>query len=189
MDGINPGYTRRAVTLDELARRLECRLEGDGGIQVTRVASLDDAGPGDLTFLANAKYASRLPATRASAVLTDDTVTSAPCANLRTQNVYLSVMRGRGGAAIPVIVKVDRGDGSLSEVPIHDVAFSQVSVANRSGLMSRSRPSSSLAQARGSAPGRFSSRMSSSGPASRSARTATCTPWQRSAKAQNSGSG
>ena len=48
----------------------------------------------------------------------------------RTQNVYLSVMRGRGAAAIPVIVKVDRGDGSLSEVPIRDVAFSQVSVAN-----------------------------------------------------------
>src|SRR5882757_918667 len=48
----------------------------------------------------------------------------------RTQNAYLSVMRGRGSAAIPLIVKIDRNDGSPSEVPIQDVAFSQVSVAN-----------------------------------------------------------
>jgi hypothetical protein len=48
----------------------------------------------------------------------------------RTQNVYLSIMRGRGTAAIPLIVKIDRSDGSLSEVPIEDVAFSQVSLAN-----------------------------------------------------------
>jgi hypothetical protein len=52
----------------------------------------------------------------------------------RTQNVYLSVMRGRGSAAIPLIVKIDRTDGSLSEVPIQDVAFSQVSVANAPNL-------------------------------------------------------
>jgi UDP-3-O-[3-hydroxymyristoyl] glucosamine N-acyltransferase len=84
------------VTLEELARRLECRLEGSGAIVVTRVAGLDEAGPGDLTFLANAKYANRLATTRASAVLLDDHTTDAPCAVLRTSHVYLAFARAVG---------------------------------------------------------------------------------------------
>jgi UDP-3-O-[3-hydroxymyristoyl] glucosamine N-acyltransferase len=78
------------VTLAELARHLGCRLEGDGDLDVTRVAGLEDAGPGDLTFFSNPKYASKLPATRATAVIADDKVTTAPCAVLRTPQVYLA---------------------------------------------------------------------------------------------------
>ena len=48
----------------------------------------------------------------------------------RTHNVYLSVMRGTGDAAVPVLVKIDRLDGSLSEVALDGVPFSQVSIAN-----------------------------------------------------------
>jgi len=86
-------YTRRAVTLEELAQRLGCRLDGDGAIDVTRVAGLDEAGPGDLTFLANAKYASKLASTRASAVIADERTTGAPCAVLRTAHPYLAMAR------------------------------------------------------------------------------------------------
>jgi UDP-3-O-[3-hydroxymyristoyl] glucosamine N-acyltransferase len=78
------------VRLADLATHLSCRLEGDGAIEITRVAGLDDAGPGDVTFLANPKYASRLPTTRASAVIADASVTSAPCAILRTETPYLA---------------------------------------------------------------------------------------------------
>ncbi len=78
------------MILRELAERLQCRLEGDGGIEITRVAALEDAGPGDITFLSNPKYASKLAGTRASAVIADQTVTSAPCAILRTAQVYLT---------------------------------------------------------------------------------------------------
>ena len=60
------------MTLAELAHRLGCRLEGDGAVEVTRVAGLEEAGPGDLTFLSNPKYASKLPTTRASAVIAPD---------------------------------------------------------------------------------------------------------------------
>ena len=66
------------MTLAELAQRLGCRLEGDGAVDVTRVAGLEEAGPGDLTFLSNPKYASKLPATRASAVIAPDGVTTRP---------------------------------------------------------------------------------------------------------------
>jgi UDP-3-O-[3-hydroxymyristoyl] glucosamine N-acyltransferase len=78
------------VTLADLAERLGCRLEGDATLEVGGVAALDDAGPGDVTFLANSKYAARLPATRATAVIADDSATSSPCAVLRTAQPYLA---------------------------------------------------------------------------------------------------
>jgi len=57
------------LNLRELAERLQCRLDGDGDIVVTRVAGIERAEPGDLTFLANPKYHGFLQTTRASAVL------------------------------------------------------------------------------------------------------------------------
>ena len=89
-------YTRGAVTLDELARRLDCRLEGDGSIVVTRVAGIDEAGPGDLTFLTNQKYANRLATTRASAVIVDEKTVGSPCPVLRSQYPYLAFARAVG---------------------------------------------------------------------------------------------
>ena len=78
------------MILAELAERLGCRLEGDGTVQVTRVAGIEDAGPGDLTFLANPKYASKLATTRASAVIVDESAKVAPCPMLRTAQPYLA---------------------------------------------------------------------------------------------------
>ena len=57
------------MTLRELAERLGCRLEGDGDLEIRRVASLDQAGEGDVAFFANPKYAPALRRTRATAVI------------------------------------------------------------------------------------------------------------------------
>jgi UDP-3-O-[3-hydroxymyristoyl] glucosamine N-acyltransferase len=73
-----------------LATRLGCQLEGDGTIEVGRVAGIEDAVPGELTFLSNSKYASKLATTRASAVIVDPSVKVAPCAMLRTAHPYLA---------------------------------------------------------------------------------------------------
>ena len=81
------------MKLHELAARLECRLEGDGDIEIHRVAGLDEAVSGDLTFFANAKYAAALRATRASAVILGEDVEAVPCAMLRTRNPYLAFGR------------------------------------------------------------------------------------------------
>ena len=81
------------MTLAELARQLDCRLEGDGTIEVVRVAGIEDAQPGEVTFLTNSKYASRLAATHASAVIADDSLTGAPCAVLRSRHPYLTFAR------------------------------------------------------------------------------------------------
>ena len=44
-------------------------------------------------------------------------------------NVYFSVMRGSGDAAIPVIIRVS-GDGIISDVALEDVAFSQYDITD-----------------------------------------------------------
>lgn len=84
------------MKLRELAERLGCRLDGDGDIEIVRVAGIRDAGPGDLTFLANRKYESVLGATRASAVLLRDDGPPAPCAVLRADDPYLAFARAVG---------------------------------------------------------------------------------------------
>ncbi len=81
------------MTLGELARRLECPVEGEAGIEIHRVAKIETAGPGDVTFLANPKYASALAATRASAVIADAAITVAPCAIIRSATPYLTFAR------------------------------------------------------------------------------------------------
>ncbi len=56
------------MKLKEIAEKLDCVLEGDGGIEITGVNSLERAGPGELTFLANRKYTPLLKGTRAGAI-------------------------------------------------------------------------------------------------------------------------
>ena len=81
------------MTLGELARRLECPVEGDSGIEIQRVAKIETAGPGDVTFLANPKYAAALASTKASAVIAAATVEGAPCAIIRSATPYLTFAR------------------------------------------------------------------------------------------------
>jgi UDP-3-O-[3-hydroxymyristoyl] glucosamine N-acyltransferase len=81
------------VKLGDLAAQLGCQLAGDDGIEVTRVAAIEDAGPGDVTFLANPKYGAAVATSRASAIITTADVLDAPCALLRTKNPYLAFAR------------------------------------------------------------------------------------------------
>jgi UDP-3-O-[3-hydroxymyristoyl] glucosamine N-acyltransferase len=56
-------------TLGSLAEQLSARLRGDAAQRVSGLATLQEAGPEQLTFLANAQYRKFLPSTRAGAVL------------------------------------------------------------------------------------------------------------------------
>jgi UDP-3-O-[3-hydroxymyristoyl] glucosamine N-acyltransferase len=78
------------VKLRDLAERLECRLDGDGGIEIEGVAGIERAGPGDLTFFSNPRYAALLRETRAAAVILGDAAPAAPCAMLRARQPYLA---------------------------------------------------------------------------------------------------
>jgi len=81
------------MKLTTLAERLGCELRGDGGIEIRAVRSLEDAGPGDLAFLANPKYAAQLASTRASAVIVGRDLAAVPIATLRAANPYLCFAR------------------------------------------------------------------------------------------------
>ena len=78
------------MKLKEIASRLQCRLDGDGEIEIQRVAGIEQAGPGDLTFFANPRYGALLRATKASAVILGERDAGAPCAMLRSPLPYLS---------------------------------------------------------------------------------------------------
>jgi UDP-3-O-[3-hydroxymyristoyl] glucosamine N-acyltransferase len=84
------------MKLRELAERLDCRLEGDGDIDIVRVAGIQDAAAGDITFLANPKYEKLLSTTQASAVIVRDGGPAAPCAVLRARDPYLAFARSVG---------------------------------------------------------------------------------------------
>ena len=78
------------MKLQILAERLGCTLEGDGTLEISRVAAIEEAGPGELTFFANPKYAAELRTTRASAVIIGNGTERAPCAMLRTTEPYVT---------------------------------------------------------------------------------------------------
>ena len=58
-----------AFTLREIVARLGGEAVGEVPEKLTGVATLDSAGPGQIAFLANPKYRSRLASTRAGAVI------------------------------------------------------------------------------------------------------------------------
>jgi UDP-3-O-[3-hydroxymyristoyl] glucosamine N-acyltransferase len=80
------------LKLRDIADRLECRLEGDGDIEIRRVAGIERAQRGDLTFLANLKYQSRLQSTAASAVIVGEDLPAegTSAALLRSPQPYLA---------------------------------------------------------------------------------------------------
>jgi hypothetical protein len=48
----------------------------------------------------------------------------------RSHNVYLSVQRGRGDAGQAVLVRVDRLDGSVTDVPLTDVPMAELALTD-----------------------------------------------------------
>jgi UDP-3-O-[3-hydroxymyristoyl] glucosamine N-acyltransferase len=61
--------TIQRIRLGELAARLGCELHGNPELEITGVAGVERAGPSELTFLANPKYAPKVKGTRAGAIL------------------------------------------------------------------------------------------------------------------------
>jgi UDP-3-O-[3-hydroxymyristoyl] glucosamine N-acyltransferase len=81
------------MKLSEIARRINCRMTGDEDIEIVRVAGIDEAGPGDLTFVSNRKYVSHIKDTRASAIILAEYVPPTSIPSLRTDDPYLAFAR------------------------------------------------------------------------------------------------
>lgn len=77
--------------LSDLASRVGGRLLGDANLSVSSLNTLDASESGQLSFLANKKYVSRLATTRATAVLVaDEYAENLPCAAIIVTDPYLA---------------------------------------------------------------------------------------------------
>jgi len=83
----------QAISLSELAAKLNCRLVGDGAVPITGVAGMEQAGSSQITFLANPKYAHKVKDTRAGAILVAELIPSLPIPQLISNNPYLDFAR------------------------------------------------------------------------------------------------
>ncbi len=84
-------------TLAELAswltaRGVATRVDGDGAVTIESVNTLDDAVPGEISFLANPKYERAVGETKASAVVVkEDFCAPRPMNLLRTRDPYAAI--------------------------------------------------------------------------------------------------
>ena len=67
---------QQVKTLEELANFVGGKVFGDGNVEISSTATMDKAGEGDITFLANRKYENQLLTTKASAIIVDREVKS-----------------------------------------------------------------------------------------------------------------
>ena len=84
------------MKLSAIAAALGVRLEnGEPDMKITGVAGIEVAGPGQITFISNPKYAAAARVTKASAVIVaeDFPALSTPTAMLRSKNPYLDFAR------------------------------------------------------------------------------------------------
>ena len=83
-----------AVTLAELAAEIGAELTGDGALPVDSCNTLEDARPGQVSFLANPRYVGQLDETKASAVIVSlGLKTEASVALLRSKDPYFAFTR------------------------------------------------------------------------------------------------
>ena len=82
-----------ALRLDEIVARFGGEIVGAGDTAIFRIATLENAGPGDLAFLANPRYRHQLATTRASAVIMVPPAADGPAAAILTSQPYLYYAR------------------------------------------------------------------------------------------------
>jgi len=82
------------LRLAEIVARLGGELRGDGALEIRQVASIEQAGPSDVTFLANPRYRAGLANTRAGAViLSAAAAADCPVASIVCDQPYLYFAR------------------------------------------------------------------------------------------------
>lgn len=82
-----------SLKISELAQRLGCAVTGNGDLEITGVAGIEQAGPHHLTFLANTKYAPKAKLTKAGAMLVEKPIAGLELTFLISANPYLDFAR------------------------------------------------------------------------------------------------
>ena len=84
------------MKLGEIAAALGRRLVGDSDLEISGIAGMEHAGPGQLTFLANPKYAAKVKHSKASAILVAEPPAGLDIACIVSDNPYLDFARALG---------------------------------------------------------------------------------------------
>jgi UDP-3-O-[3-hydroxymyristoyl] glucosamine N-acyltransferase len=88
--------TIASMKLGDLAGRLGAELHGDQDTEITGVKGIEEAGPTEVTFVANSRYTSLARSTKAAAVLVDPEFPEIAAATLRIKNPYHAFSRALG---------------------------------------------------------------------------------------------
>jgi len=79
------------MKLSQIASALNARLDNSSAdTEITGLNGIERAGPGELTFVANPKYAAAARLTKATAVIVAENFPVIPAATLRVEDPYLS---------------------------------------------------------------------------------------------------
>src|SRR6059058_383545 len=83
-----------SMKLSAIAAALDARLDnGSPDTEITGLNGIDQAGPGELTFVSNPKYAAAARSTKASAVIVAEDFPAIPTAMLRAKNPISALRR------------------------------------------------------------------------------------------------
>ena len=88
--------TISSMKLGELASRLGAELRGDAELEITGVKGIEEAGPTEITFVANPKYTGLARKTAAAAVLVEPEFPEIEAATVRIKNPYHAFSRALG---------------------------------------------------------------------------------------------
>src|ERR1039457_1775984 len=82
------------MKLSQIASALDARLENSSpDTEISGLNGIEHAGPGELTFVSNPKYAAAARSTKASAVIVGEDFPAIPAAVLRAKDPYLTFAR------------------------------------------------------------------------------------------------
>jgi UDP-3-O-[3-hydroxymyristoyl] glucosamine N-acyltransferase len=86
-----PASHSSTMKLSQIASALNARLDNSSAdTEIIGLNGIEQAGPGELTFVANPKYAAAARLTKASAVIVAEDFPAIPAAMLRAKDPYLA---------------------------------------------------------------------------------------------------
>ncbi len=106
-------------TATELAQKVGGVLRGPGDTAITGLNSLDEAGPGDITFITTSAYAADWARSKASAVLISNSVESA----IDKADARPVIMVTDAEKSMILLLELFQVDQSLPDLGIHPTAF------------------------------------------------------------------
>ncbi|MDZ7724295.1 MAG: UDP-3-O-(3-hydroxymyristoyl)glucosamine N-acyltransferase [candidate division KSB1 bacterium] len=80
------------LKISDIAEWTGAQIDGDPDLEIKGLAKIEEAEPGQLSFIANPKYAKYISSTRASAVIVDPDFNDAPVTLLRVKNPYFAFL-------------------------------------------------------------------------------------------------